>query len=139
MVSFLSPSNVALIVSCIPIITSILAHLINKDEKLNMKLIIAFVVSLTGIVLVIISKGEIIQLSLVGDILALLAALTFGLYNIIIRRIDKEIHVLDIVRKSVFFGIGFIFITYLFQPDKTNLLLVFQIPGLLHLLFLFYH
>ena len=129
-------SNVSLIVSSIPIITSILAHLINKDEKINKKLIIAFFFSLTGIVLVVISKGEIIELSFSGDIFALIAAIIFSFYNIVIRRINKEIHVLDIVRKSIFFGLVFIIITYLFKPDKSNLLLVFQIPDLLHLLFL---
>ena len=129
-------SNVALIVSSIPIITSILAHLINKDEKLNKKLIIAFFISLTGMVLVILSTGEIIKFSLGGDILALAAAILFSAYNIVIRRINKEIHVLDIVRKSIFFGLGFILITYLFKPDKSDLLLIFQIPELLHLLFL---
>lgn len=129
-------SNVALIVSSIPIITSILAHLINKDEKLNKKLIIAFFISLTGMVLVILSTGEIIKFSIGGDILALAAAILFSAYNIVIRRINKEIHVLDIVRKSIFFGLGFILITYLFKPDKSDLLLIFQIPELLHLLFL---
>jgi len=129
-------SNVALIVSSIPIITSILAHLINKDEKLNKKLIIAFFISLTGMVLVILSTGEIIKFSIGGDILALAAAILFSAYNIVIRRINKEIHVLDIVRKSIFFGLGFILITYLFKPDKSDLLLIFQIPELLHFLFL---
>lgn len=129
-------SNVSLIVSCIPIITSIFAHFLNKDESFKKNLIIGFVLSLTGIVLVILSRGEIIRLSFGGDLLAFTAAVIFSFYNIVIRRINKDIHILDIIRKSIFYGLIFIFITYLLTPEKNNLLLVFRTPELFHLLFL---
>ena len=129
-------SNVSLIVSCIPILTSILAHFVNRDERLKNKIIIGFILSLTGIVLVILSKGEIIKFSFGGDILAFGAAVTFSIYNIIIRRISKDIHILDIVRKSIFYGLIFMFIAYLINPEKHSLLLIVQIPEILHLLFL---
>jgi drug/metabolite transporter (DMT)-like permease len=129
-------SNVSLIVSCIPILTSILAHIINKDERFKRKLIIGFVLSLSGIILVILSKGKLLGLSFGGDLLALAAAVAFSFYNVVIRRINKNIHILDIVRKSIFYGLIFMFITYLINPEKNNPLLVFQVPEIFHLCFL---
>lgn len=114
-------SHVAIIISTIPLITSIFAHYINKDERFKLSTIFTFIISFTGVTLVILD-GESISSGLpIGNLLALLGAIIFALYNIFIRRIDSKIDPITRGRKINFYGLFFIIILYLITGEKSTI------------------
>lgn len=112
-------SNVSIIISMIPIITSILAHFINRDEKFTLSNIFTFILSFGGVSLVILDGQEISGGLPIGNLLALLGAVIFGFYNIFIRRIPP-MNPIERGRKINFYGLIFISIMFIFIPNKTH-------------------
>lgn len=129
-------SYVSIIVSTIPLITSILAHFINRDEKFTPTQIVTFILSFSGVALIILEGSSLEGGQLTGNLLALAASLIFGFYNIFLKRIDKAVDPLVRARKVNFYGLIFITIFYLFTPDKTIPSEIFKPIYLLNILFL---
>ncbi len=105
-------TNVGLYMGAIPIFTAIIAHFVTKDEKLNKNIIIGFIVAITGIALILLG-GSKFQIKLVGDILAIFAALVFALYSVILRKSPVNYNYIIITRKSFFYGIVLMLIYYI--------------------------
>lgn len=99
-------SNVGLISSAIPIFTALLAHFITKDEKFSMKFIFGFIIAFTGIFMII-YNGRILKLNPVGDILALLTALLFSVYSVILKFVNSKYSQIFITKKIFFYGVIF--------------------------------
>lgn len=97
-------SNVGLILSAIPIFTVLIAHFISKDEKLTINLFLGFVVAMIGITIVI-YNGKILKLNSIGDFMAVLSAISFSIYSILIKRISNKYNQFFIVRKMFFYGV----------------------------------
>jgi drug/metabolite transporter (DMT)-like permease len=97
-------SNVGLIVSAIPIFTAVLAHFTNKDEKLTPNLLMGFLVAMIGIMIVI-YNGRILKLGSAGDFIAMLSAISFSVYSILIKKVSSTYNQFFIVRKIFFYGI----------------------------------
>lgn len=97
-------SNVGLIVSAIPIFTALIAHFISKDEKLTFNLVLGFFVAMIGIFIVI-YNGKALKLNSTGDIMAMISAILFSIYSILIKRVSNKYSQLFIVRKMFFYGI----------------------------------
>lgn len=97
-------SNVGLIVSVIPIFTAVIAHFTNKDEKLTPNLLMGFLVAMIGIIIVI-YNGRILKLGSAGDFIAMLSAILFSVYSILIKKVSSKYNQLFIVRKIFFYGI----------------------------------
>jgi drug/metabolite transporter (DMT)-like permease len=107
-------TNVGLYMGAIPILTAITAHIFSKDEKLSKYLIIGFFIAMVGIAAILL-EGAKFEIRLKGDLLALLAALTFSLYSISLKLAPKDYHYIAVTRKSFFYGILFMLIYYLFS------------------------
>jgi drug/metabolite transporter (DMT)-like permease len=98
-------SNVSLIICTAPIFTAFLSHLIYRKEKIRSTLIFGSVVALIGVGLVVFNGSFILQISPLGDILTVLAALSWAFYGIILKRLNKHYSTLFITRKVFFYGI----------------------------------
>jgi len=107
-------TNVGLYMGAIPILTAITAHIFSKDEKLSKYLIIGFFIAMVGIAAILL-EGAKFEIRLKGDLLALLAALTFSLYSIALKLAPKDYHYIAVTRKSFFYGILFMLIYYIFS------------------------
>ncbi len=129
-------SNVAIIVSTIPLITSILAHYINRDEKFNITQIITFILSFSGVTIVILNGSTVDSGLPVGNLLALLGALIFSFYNIFLKRISPKVHPLIKARKINFYGLILLFILFIFSPEKSNIAVIFELKYILNITFL---
>ncbi len=129
-------SHVAIIVSTIPIITSILAHYINRDEKFKLTQIITFILAFSGIAMIIFEGSSMDSGLPLGNILALIAAIIFSFYNIFLRRISPGLHPLTKARKINFYGLLFIIILFIFTPEKTDIRVLFQMKYVINILFL---
>lgn len=102
---FTLASNVGLIISMAPIITAILANYFTKDEKMNRKLFGGFMIAILGIFLVMFNGRFILKLNPKGDLLTLAAALTWAIYSVLVRLVDKGYNSILATRKIFFYGI----------------------------------
>ncbi len=98
-------SNVSLIICTSPIFTAFLTYLIYRKEKIKTHLIIGSIIALLGVAFVVFNGSFILQISPLGDILTILAALSWAFYGVILRKLQKDYSTLFITRKVFFYGI----------------------------------
>ncbi len=102
---YTSTSNVGLLVSVAPIITAILAHCFTKDEKFKASIGIGFFVAIWGIALVIFNGHFMLKLNPLGDLLAVGAAVVWGFYSILLKKVGDKYSYIYTTRKIFFYGL----------------------------------
>ena len=118
-------SNVGVIISVAPFFTAILSHLFLKEEgRLRANFLLGFVVAMAGIFLIGFN-GSKLELNPVGDLLALAAALVWGCYSVLTKKISGfGYHTILTTRRIFFYGILFMIpalFLFDFQPELTFL------------------
>lgn len=93
-----------LIVTIIPILTALIAHFVTRDEKLTINLVLGFLVAMIGIFIVM-YNGKVLRLSLKGDFIAMVSAISFSIYSILVKNINKKYSQIFVVRKMFFYGV----------------------------------
>lgn len=96
-------SNVALVVCVTPVLTALLTSLCYK-ERITRRLIIGSAVALLGVGFVILN-GTVLKIHPLGDALALVAALAWAVYSVVVRRFDGKYTTWFVTRKVFFYGI----------------------------------
>lgn len=96
-------SNVSLLVSTAPILTAIVAHLFLKNEKITRNAVVGAIVAFAGAALVILNGEFVLKLNPAGDFLAVLSALCWAVYSIIVRDIDSKYSTYYVTRKIFFY------------------------------------
>ena len=101
-------SNVGVIVAISPFFTAILSHIFLKgDDKLKPSFFIGFIFAITGISLISFN-GQSLSLNPLGDILAILATLTWAIYSVITRKLSVYgYNTIQMTRKMFSYGIFF--------------------------------
>ncbi|MCR5312688.1 MAG: DMT family transporter [Bacteroidaceae bacterium] len=130
-------ANVSIIVSSCPLLTALLLAIMYKSERMNSKQIIGSLIAFVGVILVVLNGQINLHLNPKGDILALVSALTWTLYSILMRRIMSRYKTVFITRKVFGYGILTIIPYFLLvEPLNTNVS-VFTSPTIVsNLLFL---
>ncbi len=129
-------SNVSLILCTAPILTAFVLYFFRKNEKLTARLISGSLIALAGVALVVFNGSFILRISPVGDMLTILAALTWAFYGLILKMLDTRYSVLFITRKVFFYGMITLLPVFLFEPITTAPA-TFRLPVVwLNLLFL---
>ncbi|MFI3286497.1 MAG: DMT family transporter [Rikenellaceae bacterium] len=110
-------SNVAIIIATAPIFTLLASHFLLKDERLSRRMIINSLIAFTGVILVVYNGQIILQLNPLGDLLALIASITWALYTIAIRKLDERGYTTKFVTRKIFFyGVLTMLPMFLFTP-----------------------
>ena len=89
-IHFTNASNVSVIVSICPLFTAIISQIFLKERHLTFWFILGFVISITGVTLVCLNGSTRLQFNPKGDVLALLSAISWGFYSMIISIINKR-------------------------------------------------
>lgn len=89
-IHFTNASNVSVIVSICPLFTAIISQIFLKERHLSFWFILGFVISITGVTLVCLNGSTRLQFNPKGDVLALLSAISWGFYSMIISIINKR-------------------------------------------------
>lgn len=113
-------SNVALIVCSTPVLTVLLAILCIKAERITGKLIAGSLIALAGMGLVILN-GKILKFNPLGDTLAFIAALSWAIYSVVLRRFDGRYSMWFVTRKIFFYGIITMLPVILFDGEPLHL------------------
>ncbi len=99
-------SNVSLLTSTSPLLTTLLVGILYKGERITGGTILGSIVALTGVACVIFNTSfSGFQVNPLGDCLALLASLCWALYAILLRRLTAHYSVWFITRKTFFYGL----------------------------------
>lgn len=114
-------SNVGLFSAMAPILTAILSNLFIENEAFIKELLYGFIISILGVFLVIFNGQFILKLNPLGDFLAILAALIWAVYSIILKKINNkyDYNYIYITRKIFFYGV--LFMIPLMFAFKINL------------------
>jgi len=117
-INFTTASNVSIIVSICPFFTAIIAQIFLKEKHLNLWFIIGFIIALCGIVLVSFNGHAEFHLSPKGDLLALLAAVSWGFYSLFVSKVNS-LGYDDILCTRRFFFFALIFMLPFFVYGAT--------------------
>lgn len=119
-------SNVCLLVCSAPLLTALLARWFGKSEKMSSRLITGSFIAFAGAALVIVEDWKHMQLKLLGDMLALCGALSWAVYQLIIKRMCGKYSTVFITRKV--FAYGLLTIAAFFVFDHPS----FPLDSMLH-------
>lgn len=130
-------SNVSFIICTAPLLTTILSLLFyHKSEKATKGLVGGSLLALVGVGLVVFNGSVVLKLSPVGDLLTLLAALSWAFYSLVIKRMTGHYPTVFITRKIFFYGVLTILPAFLLQPLQPDFGMFLQPVVLSNLLFL---
>lgn len=96
-------SNVALVVCVTPVLTALLTGLVYR-ERITARLAVGSLVALLGVGFVVLN-GAVLKIHPLGDSLALVAALAWAVYSVVLRRFDGRYTTWFVTRKVFFYGI----------------------------------
>jgi len=135
--SLTAASNVSVLISISPFFTAIFSRFFAKEEQFHSNFFIGFVVSIIGIFLIGFNGNFILKLNPLGDILAILSAVVWAMYSLIMKRISTlNYNTVQLTRKVFFYGL-LLLIPFLklldFQLDLSRFS---SVPNLLNILFL---
>lgn len=97
-------SNVALVVCITPVLTALLTSII-YHERITGNLAIGSTIALLGVGFVVLN-GSVLRIHPLGDALALVAALAWAVYSVVLRRFDGRYTTWFVTRKVFFYGIA---------------------------------
>lgn len=96
--------NVSLLVSISPVFTAVLLSVVYKT-RMKLGVILGSVIAFLGVACVIFSNGEGFEIRPVGDILALVASISWAIYTVAVKRLSPIYTSLFVTRKIFFYGV----------------------------------
>lgn len=98
-------TNVSLIVTTAPLITAILIGFIYKNLRPSKGFMAGSIVAFIGVALVVFNSSFVVKVKPLGDMLALLAAVCWAVYSILLRPLNAVYSVWFVTRKTFFYGL----------------------------------
>lgn len=120
-------SNVAILVGSTPLMTALILACFYRDERMHGKQIVGSLISFLGMALVVLNGQLVLRLNPRGDILALMAALTWGFYSLVMKHLSPLYDALFLTRKVFAYGVLSILPYFWFvEPLQTDWTLLSQ-------------
>ncbi|MDF2613565.1 MAG: protein of unknown function transrane [Clostridia bacterium] len=130
-------SNVGIIISIAPIFTALLAHLLLDGEKLEQRFFFGFIAAIMGISLVALNGSYVLRLSPMGDLLAILAALAWAFYSILMKKVSSfKYSTIQGTRKVFLYGLIFMIPALFIFDFRLNLVRLTSAGNLFNILYL---
>ena len=105
-------------------------------ENMALGITLATNVSLSGVALVVYNGSFVLKISPWGDLLSLLAALSWAFYSLIMKKMFHRYSIVFITRKIFFYGVLTILPVFLIHPWQFDLINILEPAVLFNLLFL---
>ncbi|MBR5332526.1 MAG: DMT family transporter [Muribaculaceae bacterium] len=113
-------TNVSLLVTTSPLITTMLMWMLYKNEKLGKGTIVGSLIAFTGVACVIFNSSSNVGINPLGDILSLLAAISWSIYSLVLKKLNAMYSVMFISRKTFFYGVLTALPFMFFQPELCS-------------------
>ena len=105
-IHYTNASNVAILVALCPVATAILVRLFGGENRLKPLFFIGFAVAITGVTLVSMNGIRVLHFRPVGDLMALGAMLCWGLYSVLIAKVnEKGYPAVAVIRRCFFWAL----------------------------------
>jgi drug/metabolite transporter (DMT)-like permease len=135
--TYTQASNVGVLTSTYPFFSAVLSYYFLKDEKINANFFAGFLISIIGIILISFNGKFLLKLNPIGDVLAILSAIVWAIYSILMRKISiNNYNHIQLTRKIFFYGlITLVPLLFLFDfnPDLNRFA---SVENLFNILFL---
>lgn len=129
-------TNVSLLTSTSPLITSLLVGILYKSERPNKGMLIGSLIAFMGVGCVIFNSSFNVEIRPLGDILSLAAAFSWAIYSLVLRKLNVVYDLWFITRKTFFYGVVTA-IPFVLSEPLNNPLELMKIPSVVgNLLFL---
>lgn len=129
-------NNVSFITSTSPLITVILGIVFVKSIKATWTLITGSLIALLGVGIVIFNGSFILHLNPWGDLLALLTAVCWAVYSLLMKAVSSKYSAVFITRKIFFYGLVTVLPMFLIDPWTATFSILMTPKVVLNLLFL---
>ena len=129
-------NNVSFITSTSPLITVILGIVFVKSIKATWTLITGSLIALLGVGIVIFNGSFILHLNPWGDLLALLTAVCWAVYSLLMKAVSSKYSAVFITRKIFFYGLVTVLPMLLIDPWTATFSMLMTPKVVLNLLFL---
>lgn len=110
-------SNVSLIVALAPLLTTLIIGVMYKDDRPSKGMLAGSVIAFLGVGCVIFNSSFVLSIKPFGDLLALLAALSWAIYSIVLRSLSAVYSTWFVSRKTFFYGVVTALPFLLFEPS----------------------
>ena len=97
-------SDVVIVVAINPLLTTILAAIFLKEEHFSFKILLGSALAFAGVAIVTLRNGFVWGDGLLGNLLAILAALAWSVYSVMLKRVQGRHDTLSITRKVMIYG-----------------------------------
>lgn len=98
-------SDVAVLVSTAPLTTALMGAIFYRDERITWMTCVGMIIAFIGSVILAMKNGLVWGNSIVGDLLALLAAFVWAFYSMALKRLNRTYSTIFITRKLFFYGV----------------------------------
>ena len=98
-------SDVAVLVSIAPLTTALMGAIFYRDERISFLTCVGMIIAFVGSAMLALKDGLVWGDSVLGDLLAMLAALVWAFYSMALKRLNKTYSTLFITRKLFFYGV----------------------------------
>ena len=98
-------SDVAVLVSIAPLTTALMGAIFYRDERITLLTCVGMIIAFIGSVMLALKDGLVWGDSVLGDLLAMLAALVWAFYSMALKRLNRTYTTLFITRKLFFYGV----------------------------------
>lgn len=129
-------TNVSLIVTLAPIITALLLGAVYRGQRPGRGFMTGSVIAFIGVAFVIFNSSFVMEVNPLGDMLALLAAVCWAVYSILLRPLNAIYSVWFVTRKTFFYGLLTSIPFMLVEPSLVPFSTLLQPKVLLNLAFL---
>lgn len=113
-------TNVSLLVTTSPLITTLLMWMIYKNEKPGKGTLLGSIIAFAGVACVIFNSSFDVQVNPLGDILSILAAVSWSVYSLVLKKLNALYSVMFISRKTFFYGVLTALPFMFFQPELCS-------------------
>lgn len=98
-------TNVSLLTSTSPLLTSLLVGLLYKSERPSRGMLVGSMIAFMGVGCVIFNSSFNMEIRPLGDILSILAAFSWSVYSLVLRKLNAIYDLWFITRKTFFYGV----------------------------------
>lgn len=121
-------TNVSLLTSLSPLITTMLVGLVYKTEKFGIGTWLGSAIAIAGVACVVFNSSTSLEVRPLGDFLALAAAFSWAFYSLILRRLNAHYDIWFITRKTFFYGILTSIPFMIFEPESQSVAVIISRP-----------
>lgn len=119
-------SNVSILVGSAPLLTAILMCICFRDEHMRPVQVLGSLVAFVGMAMVVMNGNVVLHLNPLGDMLAIGAALTWGIYSVLMKKVSGRYDVRFTTRKVFGYGLLTILPIFIFRPLDMDTALLGQ-------------